>query len=142
LGRLVAFIDLADEHNLLSRPITVQPQCNLLARVIEWEIVPPASRRGSGVILGVRTPDQPNNNLAAAGMTLGDDEMHLLHEVSEPDTPDYPYGEKGQMQRSRRISDGRFWGRSGPVSRAGAPGPDAGRFPPSQRKPASDGRNV
>ena len=30
-------------------------------------------------------------------MTLGDDEMHVLDEMSEPDTPDHPYGEKGQM---------------------------------------------
>jgi len=43
----------------------------------------------------------------------------LLDEVSEPDAPDYPYGEKGQMQRSRRISGGRS-GPEQPVSRAGA----------------------
>ena len=41
-------------------------------------------------------------------MTLGDDEMQPAGRASEPDTPDYPYGEKGQMQRSRRISGGRF----------------------------------
>jgi len=28
--------------------------------------------------------------------------------LREPETADYPYGEKGQMQRSRRISGGRF----------------------------------
>jgi aryl-alcohol dehydrogenase-like predicted oxidoreductase len=60
------------------------------------------------VILGARTLDQLNDNLSAAGMSLSDDEMHLLDDASEPDTPDYPYGEKGQMQRSRRISGGRF----------------------------------
>ncbi len=184
------FVDLADEHNLASRPITVQPQYNLLARAIEWEIVPACESEGLGllpwsplasgwltgkyrrgedpadgtrlkeqadegmkiwndrghlernwqvldvvrkiagqsgssmgqvaiawvlarpavtsVILGARTLDQLNNNLAAADMTLGDDEMHLLDEVSEPDTPDYPYGEKGQTQRSRRMGGGRF----------------------------------
>ena len=41
-------------------------------------------------------------------MRLGEDETRLLDEASEPDTPDYPYGGKGQMQRSRRISGGRF----------------------------------
>jgi hypothetical protein len=41
-------------------------------------------------------------------MTLGDDEMQLLDEMSEPDTPGCPYGDKGQMQRSCRISGGRF----------------------------------
>ena len=184
------FVDLASEHGLPSRPVTVQPQYNLLARAIEWEIVPAceseglgllpwsplasgwltgkyqrgedpadgtrlkeqadegmkiwnerghlehnwrvldvvrkiAEQRGSSmgqiaiawvlarpavtsVILGARTLDQLNDNLAAAGLPLSADEMHLLDEASEPDTPDYPYGEKGQMQRSRRISGGRF----------------------------------
>ncbi len=184
------FVDLAGEHGLSSRPVTVQPQYSLLARAIEWEIVPAceseglgllpwsplasgwltgkyqrgedpadgtrlkeqadegmkiwnerghlernwqvlnmvrkiAEQRGSSmgqiaiawvlarpavtsVLLGARTLNQLNDNLAAAGMPLSADEMHLLDEASEPDTPDYPYGEKGQMQRSRRISGGRF----------------------------------
>jgi aryl-alcohol dehydrogenase (NADP+) len=62
----------------------------------------------TSVILGARTLDQLNDNLAAGDMPLSEDQMHLLDEASEPDTPDYPYGEKGQMQRSRRISGGRF----------------------------------
>jgi len=41
-------------------------------------------------------------------LTPIEDETRLLDEASEPDTPDYPYGEKGQMERSRRISGGRF----------------------------------
>ena len=41
-------------------------------------------------------------------MQLSEDETRLLDEASEPGTPDYPYGEKGQMQRSRRISGGRY----------------------------------
>src|SRR5450755_1541166 len=184
------YVDLADRHELSSRPITVQPQYNLLARAIEWEVVPACEAAGLGllpwsplasgwltgkyrrgeapdegtrlkeqadegmkiwndrghlernwhvldvvhklaeqrgasmgqiaiawvlarpavtsVILGARTLDQLNDNLSAAGMSLSDDEMHLLDDASEPDTPDYPYGEKGQMQRSRRISGGRF----------------------------------
>jgi aryl-alcohol dehydrogenase-like predicted oxidoreductase len=184
------YVDLAGLHELSSRPITVQPQYNLLARAIEWEIVPACEAAGLGllpwsplasgwltgkyqrgedpadgtrlkeqadkgmqiwnerghlernwhvldvvrklaeqrgtsmgqiaiawvlarpavtsVILGARTLDQLNDNLAAAGLSLSDDEMHLLDDASEPDTPDYPYGEKGQMQRSRRISGGRF----------------------------------
>jgi aryl-alcohol dehydrogenase-like predicted oxidoreductase len=184
------YVDLADLHELSSRPITVQPQYSLLARAIEWEIAPACEaaglgllpwsplasgwltgkyRRGEGpadgtrlkeqadegmkiwnerghlernwhvldvvhklaeqrgtsmgqiaiawvlarpavtsVILGARTLDQLNDNLSAADVSLSDDEMHLLDDASEPDTPDYPYGEKGQMQRSRRISGGRF----------------------------------
>ena len=34
--------------------------------------------------------------------------MRLLDEASEPPAPDYPYGEPGQSQRSRRIRGGRF----------------------------------
>jgi aryl-alcohol dehydrogenase-like predicted oxidoreductase len=184
------YVDLAGEHGLSSRPVTVQPQYNLLARAIEWEIVPAcesaglgllpwsplasgwltgkyrrgedpaegtrlreqadegmkiwnerghlernwhvldvvgklAEQRGSSmgqiaiawvlgrpavtsVILGARTLDQLTGNLAAGDIQLSEDEMRLLDEASEPDTPDYPYGQKGQTQRSRRISGGRF----------------------------------
>ena len=184
------YVDLAGEHGLSSRPVTVQPQYSLLARAIEWEIVPAcesaglgllpwsplasgwltgkyrrgedpaegtrlreqadegmkiwnerghlernwhvldvvgklAEQRGSSmgqiaiawvlgrpavtsVILGARTLDQLTGNLAAGDIRLSEDEMRLLDEASELDTPDYPYGEKGQTQRSRRISGGRF----------------------------------
>ena len=77
--------------------------------------------------------------MGPSGWGWGDDEMHLLDEVSEPDTPAYPHGEKGQMQRSRLISGGPFPGPERPVSRAGAarfqgrsscPGP-TGRWPVS-----------
>jgi aryl-alcohol dehydrogenase-like predicted oxidoreductase len=184
------YVDLAERHNLASRPVTVQPQYNLLARAIEWEVVPAsqaaglgllpwsplasgwltgkyqrgeapapgtrlneqadegmkiwnerghlernwqvldvvrklASERGSSlsqvaiawvlarpavssVILGARTLDQLNDNLAAVDQPLSADETRLLDEVSQPETPDYPYGEKGQAQRDRRIEGGRF----------------------------------
>ena len=61
---------------------------------IAWVLARPAV---ASVILGARTVGQLNNDLAASDMTLGDDEMHVLDEMSEPDTPDHPYGEKGQM---------------------------------------------
>jgi aryl-alcohol dehydrogenase-like predicted oxidoreductase len=184
------YVDLADAQELWSRPVAVQPQYNLLARAIEWEVVPACQAGGLGmlpwsplasgwltgkyhrdeapgsgtrlaeqmdqgmriwnerghlernwqvidvvrklaeqrgvsmgqvaiawllgrpavtsVILGARTLGQLNDNLAAAGVTLSEDEMRLLDEASQPDTPDYPYGEKGQAQRSRSISGGRF----------------------------------
>jgi len=41
-------------------------------------------------------------------VTLAPEETQLLDEASEPLTPDYPYGEPGQSQRSRRIQGGRF----------------------------------
>ena len=184
------YVDLADRLGLSSRPVSVQPQYNLLARAIEWEVVPAcqaeglgllpwsplasgwltgkyhrgeapaagtrlneqadegmkiwnerghlehnwqvlnvvrklAEQRGSSlgqvaiawllarpavtsVILGARTLAQLNDNLAAADQPLSEDETRLLDEVSQPDTPDYPYGEKGQAQRSRRLGGGRF----------------------------------
>jgi aryl-alcohol dehydrogenase-like predicted oxidoreductase len=182
-------VDIA-EFRGLSGPVSVQPQYNLLARAVEWEIVPacqaaglgmlawsplasgwltgkyrrgeppPAGTRAvdnddegmriwnqhgqsgqtwqvldavrkvaegrgvslaqvaiawlmarpaiSSVILGARSTDQLTGNMAAAGLTLTPEETHLLDQASEPPTPDYPYGEPGQSQRSRRIQGGRF----------------------------------
>jgi aryl-alcohol dehydrogenase-like predicted oxidoreductase len=182
-------VDVA-EFRGLSAPVCVQPQYNLLARAVEWEIVPACQaaglgllawsplasgwltgkyRRGeppaagtrvlenadegmriwnqrgqsertwqvvdavrtvadgrgvpmaqvaiawlaarpavSSVILGARTLDQLASNLAAADLTLSAEETKRLDEASQLDTPDYPYGEPGQTQRSRRIWGGRF----------------------------------
>ena len=182
-------VDLADARGLV-RPVTVQPQYNLLARGIEWEIVPACQSEGLGllpwsplasgwltgkyqrgeppsegtrvaenadqgmkiwnqrgyrertwqvietvrkvadgrgasmaqvsiawlaarpavssVILGARTIDQLTGNLAAADVRLSPAETQLLDLASDPGAPDYPYGEPGQTQRSRRISGGRF----------------------------------
>ena len=181
--------DAADAAGLC-RPVTLQPQYNLLARAIEWEIVPAcqsgdlgllawsplasgwltgkyqrnqpppggsraaenadlgmkiwnqrghleqtwqvldavrkvADERGvpmsqvaiawlldrpavTSVILGARTLQQLEQNLATKDVRLSDEEIQLLDQVSEPPTPDYPYGAPGQIQRSRRIQGGRF----------------------------------
>jgi hypothetical protein len=37
-----------------------------------------------------------------------EDATKLLERASDPGAPDYPYGERGQTQRDRRISGGRF----------------------------------
>ena len=182
-------VDVA-EFRGLSAPVSVQPQYNLLARGVEWEIVPACQAAGLGllawsplasgwltgkyqrgeppaagtrvlenadegmriwnqrgqaertwpvvdavrkvadgrgvpmaqvaiawlaarpavssVILGARTLGQLTSNLAAADLTLSAEETRLLDDASQPDTPDYPYGEPGQTQRSRRIRGGRF----------------------------------
>ncbi len=182
-------VDTADARGL-SAPVSLQPQYNLLARAIEWEIVPACQDAGLGllawsplasgwltgkyrrgeppapgtravenadegmriwnqrggsertwqvldavrkvaggrgvsmaqvaiawvlarpavcaVILGARSLEQFADNLAAADLQLSDEEMRLLDEASEPPAPDYPYGEPGQSQRSRRIRGGRF----------------------------------
>jgi aryl-alcohol dehydrogenase-like predicted oxidoreductase len=42
-------VDLA-EHGGLARPVTLQPQYNLLAREIEWEILPACESTGLGVL--------------------------------------------------------------------------------------------
>ena len=42
-------VDVADAR-LLSRPVTLQPQYNLLAREIEWEIVPACVSEGLGIL--------------------------------------------------------------------------------------------
>jgi aryl-alcohol dehydrogenase-like predicted oxidoreductase len=183
------YVDAADRHGLI-RPVTVQPQYNLLARAIEWEVVPACQAEGLGllpwsplasgwltgkyqrgappaagtrlsdqidegmrvwndrgrverdwqvidavrkvaegrgasmsqvaigwvlarpavrsVILGVRTMAQLEDNLVAGELTLSDEETRLLDAASDPDAPDYPYGERGQTQRVRRIAGGRF----------------------------------
>jgi aryl-alcohol dehydrogenase-like predicted oxidoreductase len=182
-------VDVADARGL-ARPVTLQPQYNLLARAIEWEIVPACQAEGLGllswsplasgwltgkyrrgepppsgtrvvenadlgmkiwnqrgqyehtwhvldavrkvadergvsmsqvaiawllgrpavssVILGARTLRQLDENLAAADVRLSPEETRLLDEASEPLAPDYPYGEPGRTQRSRRIGGGRF----------------------------------
>ncbi len=183
------YVDLAEGHGLI-RPVTVQPQYNLLARAIEWEIVPACQAEGLGllpwsplasgwltgkyrrdeapdegtrlsdemdqgmriwndrghlertwqvidavrkvadgrgvsasqvaiawvlarpavssVILGARTLAQLDGNLAAGDLKLSDDETRHLDAASDPGAPDYPYGERGQTQRDRRIAGGRF----------------------------------
>ena len=183
------YVDLASMHGLI-RPVTVQPQYSLLARAIEWEVVPACTAEGLGllpwsplasgwltgkyrrgeppgegtrlsdqmdqgmriwndrgylernwqvidavrkvaegrgtsmsqvaiawvlarpavrsVILGARTLAQLDDNLGAGQFELSDDETRLLDAASDPGAPDYPYGERGQSQRDRRISGGRF----------------------------------
>jgi aryl-alcohol dehydrogenase-like predicted oxidoreductase len=182
-------VDVADACGL-ARPVTLQPQYNLLARAAEWEMVPACQSEGLGllpwsplasgwltgkyrrdespedgtrvaenadqgmkiwnqrghlertwqvleavrkvaegrgvsmaqvsiawlaarpgvssVILGARTMEQLEDNLGAAEVRLSPEETQLLDLTSDPDAPDYPYGEPGEIQRSRRIAGGRF----------------------------------
>jgi aryl-alcohol dehydrogenase-like predicted oxidoreductase len=177
-------VDVAD-HRGFARPVTLQPQYNLLVREIEWEIVPAcvseglgllpwsplgggwltgkyrrdrrpegatrlgenpergveaydrrserertwtvirtveaiAEQRGSSmaqialawlvdrpavasVILGARTLEQLDDNLAAADLHLTEEETARLDAASDPAAADYPYGGPGTEQRSRPI---------------------------------------
>jgi len=54
----------------------------------------------TSVILGARTVEQLDDNLAAAGLHLSDEETHLL-EASAPVVGGYPYGVAGRQQRAR-----------------------------------------
>jgi aryl-alcohol dehydrogenase-like predicted oxidoreductase len=181
-------VDIA-EFGRLAPPVTLQPQYNLLAREIEWEVVPAAQANGLGllpwsplgggwltgkyrreeaptgatrlgenpdrgveafgrrgstertwdvvdavravaqergdsmaqvalawlaarpavtsVILGARTLDQLNDNLAAIDVHLSAEETDRLDVASDPGAADYPYGGPGSEQRNRRIEGGR-----------------------------------
>jgi aryl-alcohol dehydrogenase-like predicted oxidoreductase len=65
-----------------------------MARAVEWEIVPVCAAEGLGLL--------------PWSLTLAEDETRLLDAASDPGAPDYPYGERGQTHRNRRISGGRF----------------------------------
>ena len=97
------------EHNWqvldVVRKIAEQSGRSLGQVAIAWVLARPAV---SSVILGARTLAQLNDNLAAADEPLSVEGTRLLDQVSQPDTPDYPYGEKGQTQRTRRLAGGRF----------------------------------
>jgi aryl-alcohol dehydrogenase-like predicted oxidoreductase len=57
----------------------------------------------SSVILGARTVEQLDDNLAAAELHLSDKEAELLTDASAPLVADYPYGAPGIDQRSRHV---------------------------------------
>jgi len=93
-------VDVADRYGL-ARPVTLQPQYNLLAREIEWEIVPaclseglgllPWSPLGGGWLTGKYTRDQ-----APSGATrLGED----------PERGVEAYGRRSSVQRTWDVVD-------------------------------------
>jgi aryl-alcohol dehydrogenase-like predicted oxidoreductase len=57
----------------------------------------------TSTILGARTLDQLESNLAAAGLHLTDDETAALDAASDPRPTDYPYGRLGLDQRDRKF---------------------------------------
>jgi aryl-alcohol dehydrogenase-like predicted oxidoreductase len=54
----------------------------------------------TSVILGARTVEQLDDNLAAAGLHLSEEETELLDALSEPEVAEYPYGPQGKAQRA------------------------------------------
>ena len=57
----------------------------------------------SSTILGARTLDQLEANLRSAGLHLSTAETAALDAASDPRPVDYPYGELGMDQQSRRL---------------------------------------
>ncbi len=71
---------------------------------LAWLVDRPAV---TSVILGARTTEQLDDNLAAAGLDLSEEETARLDAASDPGAADYPYGGPGVDQRSRRLEGGR-----------------------------------
>jgi len=61
----------------------------------------------TSVIVGARTLEQLDENLAAVGVHLDADETAALEAASDPAAADYPYGGPGSDQRSRSLSEAR-----------------------------------
>ncbi len=61
----------------------------------------------TSVILGARTVEQLQDNLAAADLELSDDQTQRLTDASAPRVDDYPYGTAGVAQRGRSLTGGR-----------------------------------
>ncbi len=58
----------------------------------------------SATILGARTDEQLAANLRAASLRLSAAETASLDAASDPQPPDYPYGELGVAQRDRQLT--------------------------------------
>lgn len=61
----------------------------------------------TSVILGARSVEQLQDNMAAVKLELDASELETLTAISAPQTEDYPYGEPGAAQRHRNIGGGR-----------------------------------
>ncbi len=78
--------------------------CSMVQVALAWTVARPAV---TSVILGARTTEQLADNLGAAKISLSDDEMRHLTEISAPRPFDYPYGVGGTNQRHRKLEGGR-----------------------------------
>jgi aryl-alcohol dehydrogenase-like predicted oxidoreductase len=61
----------------------------------------------TSIVLGARTIQQLESNLLAAEIRLSSAELEALTSASAPEFEEYPYGEPGIEQRSRRLEGGR-----------------------------------
>ena len=103
------YVDLADAHRLI-RPVTVQPQYNLLARAIEWEVVPACQAEGLGLL--------PWSPLASGWLTgkyrRGEPPGEGTRLSDQMDQGMRIWNERGHLERNwqiidavRKVADGR-----------------------------------
>jgi aryl-alcohol dehydrogenase-like predicted oxidoreductase len=71
---------------------------------LAWLLAQPAV---TSVILGARTVEQLDDNMASVSVSLTAAELRALTEVSAPVVAEYPYGVAGAAQRSRKLEGGR-----------------------------------
>jgi len=71
---------------------------------LAWVTARPAV---TSTILGARTLGQLEANLRSAQVELSAAEIRALDAASDPHVADYPYGELGEEQRSRKLGGGR-----------------------------------
>ncbi len=102
-------VDVA-EHRQLPVPVTLQPQYNLLAREIEWEIVPAAGANGLGLL-----PWSPLGGGWLTGKYTRDERPTGATRLGEdPDRGVEAYDKRGSRERTwdvvdavRSVADGR-----------------------------------
>jgi aryl-alcohol dehydrogenase-like predicted oxidoreductase len=78
--------------------------CSMAQVALAWLVDRPTV---TSVILGARTLEQLDDNLGAAGLHLSEEETARLDAASDPAPADYPYGESGIEQRTRRLEAAR-----------------------------------
>jgi len=98
--QLQRLVDLA-EHLRLPRPVTLQPQYNLLVREIEWEIVPAAQANGLGLL-----PWSPLGGGWLTGKYTRDERPRGATRLGEnPERGVEAYGRRSTQQRTWDVVD-------------------------------------
>jgi aryl-alcohol dehydrogenase-like predicted oxidoreductase len=93
-------VDLADFRGL-ARPVTLQPQYNLLAREIEWEVVPAAAANGLGLL-----PWSPLGGGWLTGKYRREEAPTGATRLGEnPDRGVEAYGRRGRTERTWDVVD-------------------------------------
>jgi aryl-alcohol dehydrogenase-like predicted oxidoreductase len=95
------YVGTADALGLASRPVAVQPQYNLLARAIEWEIVPACEAAGLGLL--------PWSPLASGWLTgkyqRGEAPPSGTRLAEQADQGMRIWNERGHLERNWQILD-------------------------------------